>query len=256
MTLKDSIPAKLSAADLSVLLGVSIHCFYKAARSKNTFPKKDAAGNYIVREVCEWILSPENTTRRSKLWDGSNRIMSKMKRAAEPTDKATTKSSKKKPAAKKRKAPLEKPSSTPQPVTIDPLPLPDDNFSDILDKFRAAVNHCADKWRKAMDDKDDALASALMRNWGMAFDTLRKSEESVLDIHKRRGSMLPKEDVVAAFVSMANNIRSRVMILPAKLSHELLGKSTAGSIQEVLESELRDCLDDLARNPFGADGKT
>lgn len=238
--------------ELATALSVSYRSIDVASRREN-FPKRDIAKKYDTIAVCEWVVN--SSQRKSKMWHSAKSILANyrklstiaknVKKVSLPAPSAAALSSSKKQTAE----------GVPVKVSIPNPDNPDDtgDFADILDKFRYAVNYYADKWQDAsVDSEDEDKASILIRNWSQAFDQLRKSEESVIAIKKQRGDLLPKEDVIAAFVSMATSIKSNLLIIPSKISHELLNQSKPGTVQKILEDELHDALDALTRNPFGS----
>ena len=230
------------------LLGISVNTFNR--HRQNGLPYREA-GKYDVRQVCEWVLKQP---KRGKMWEHAMAWLSANGEQHDEKPKLK-KSAPRKPepkSPKKDKPQEDKPEElkhAERPAKIDDGLL----FSPILDKFREAVDYLADSFNEAVKKGDFQMAAVIMKSWGPAFDNLRKAEESVLELGKQRGTMLPKEDVQAAFVAMAANLRNRLMVLPGKLSHELLNQSSSNKIMEVLDAEIRECLDAIGRNPFGVD---
>ena len=206
-------------------------------------------GKYDVEEVCRWVMSRPN---RGKMWEHASQWLSE--NADKPKAK-TKKAAKPKAATKKAEQP---PPADELPKTeppADELADAETNllFSPILDKFRKAVDYLADSFNEAVQSGDYGAAAVIMKSWVPAFDNLRKAEESVLELGKARGTLLPKEDVQAAFVALATNLKNRLMVLPGKLSHELVNQRSANKVMEVLDAEIRECLESIGRDPFGSE---
>lgn len=217
-------------------------------RQQNGLPMA-SPGKYDVEEVCRWVMT---RPKRGKMWECASRWL------AENADGAK----RQRPKTKKRSEP--KPEEPPKPPGQElPKTEPPDGaqadaeasllFSPILDKFRRAVDYLADSFNEAVQQGDYGTAAVIMKSWVPAFDNLRKAEESVLELGKARGALLPKEDVQAAFVALATNLKNRLMVLPGKLSHELVNQRSANKIMEVLDAEIRECLESVGRDPFGSD---
>ena len=230
----------VSASEMAAVLGISQKTLTNH-RQRSGLPMK-SPGKYDVEEVCRWVMSRPN---RGKMWEHASQWLS------ENADKPKAKT--KKPAKKK-----EPPSADELPKTEPPsaeLADAETNllFSPILDKFRKAVDYLADSFNEAVQSGDYGAAAVIMKSWVPAFDNLRKAEESVLELGKARGTLLPKEDVQAAFVALATNLKNRLMVLPGKLSHELVNQRSANKVMEVLDAEIRECLESIGRDPFGSE---
>ena len=132
-------------------------------------------------------------------------------------------------------------------------PLPDDEsaFGEILRQFRAAIVETAGFYRTAVADQNTSAAAFFLAQWNKTFDTLRRAESSVLDIDLQRGRQIQRDEAVALVVAMVANVRSKLLALPAKLSHELSGR-TPGQVAKILDEEIRDALECLSEDPFGA----
>ena len=237
----------VSASEMAAVLGITQKTLTNH-RQQNGLPMA-SPGKYDVEEVCRWVMT---RPKRGKMWECASRWLS------ENADEA--KKPKQKP--KKRSDPKQeeppKPAGTELPKTEPPDGAQADAeasllFSPILDKFRRAVDYLADSFNEAVQQGDYGTAAVIMKSWVPAFDNLRKAEESVLELGKARGALLPKEDVQAAFVALATNLKNRLMVLPGKLSHELVNQRSANKIMEVLDAEIRECLESVGRDPFGSD---
>lgn len=217
-------------------------------RKRNGLPMS-SPGKYDVEEVCRWVMT---RPKRGKMWECASRWLS------ENADGAK----RQRPKAKKRPGPKQEEQPKPPEQELPRTEPPDGAqadaeasllFSPILDKFRRAVDYLADSFNEAVQQGDYGTAAVIMKSWVPAFDNLRKAEESVLELGKARGALLPKEDVQAAFVALATNLKNRLMVLPGKLSHELVNQRSANKIMEVLDAEIRECLESVGRDPFGSD---
>jgi hypothetical protein len=236
----------VSASEMAAVLGITQKTLTNH-RQQNGLPMA-SPGKYDVEEVCRWVMT---RPKRGKMWECASRWL------ASNADGA------KKPKPKTKKQPDPKPEEPPKPVEQElPKTEPPKGeqadaeasllFSPILDKFRRAVDYLADSFNEAVQQGDYGTAAVIMKSWVPAFDNLRKAEESVLELGKARGALLPKEDVQAAFVALATNLKNRLMVLPGKLSHELVNQRSANKIMEVLDAEIRECLESVGRDPFGS----
>lgn len=237
----------VSASEMAAVLGITQNTLNNH-RKRNGLPMA-SPGKYDVEEVCRWVMT---RPKRGKMWECASRWLSEN---ADGTKKQRPKT-KKRPAPKPEEPP--KPSGQELPKTEPPRGEQADAeasllFSPILDKFRRAVDYLADSFNEAVQQGDYGTAAVIMKSWVPAFDNLRKAEESVLELGKARGALLPKEDVQAAFVALATNLKNRLMVLPGKLSHELVNQRSANKIMEVLDAEIRECLESVGRDPFGSD---
>ena len=237
----------MSASEMAAVLGITQNTLNNH-RKRNGLPMA-SPGKYDVEEVCRWVMT---RPKRGKMWECASRWL------AENADGAK----RQRPKTKKRSEP--KPEEPPKPPDAElPKTEPPKGeqaeaeasllFSPILDKFRRAVDYLADSFNEAVQQGDYGTAAVIMKSWVPAFDNLRKAEESVLELGKERGALLPKEDVQAAFVALATNLKNRLMVLPGKLSHELVNQRSANKIMEVLDAEIRECLESVGRDPFGSD---
>lgn len=236
------IKPKMKAEELAIALGVGYKSI-AAARSKPGFPAPDG-GLYDVRAVCAWVLA-SSPSKRSKMWTGASLLAGRLSKPAKPS-KPT------KPAV----APIIPTPPSPAEVTailpdLHPDSDKDGDFGSILIKFRATVDYCAMQCQQAAADEDNDGLRGWLRTCGQAVEQLRKAEQSVLDIRTARKALLPRDDVVFAYSRLCGNIRSKLMQLPTKLSHELVNITSAGQVQRILDEELRTILESLAGNPFG-----
>jgi hypothetical protein len=217
-------------------------------RKRNGLPMS-SPGKYDVEEVCRWVMT---RPKRGKMWERASRWLSENADGGKKPKPRTKKRSGAKPEEPPKPPDAELPKTEPpkgEQADAEATLL----FSPILDKFRRAVDYLADSFNEAVQQGDYGTAAVIMKSWVPAFDNLRKAEESVLELGKARGALLPKEDVQAAFVALATNLKNRLMVLPGKLSHELVNQRSANKIMEVLDAEIRECLESVGRDPFGSD---
>lgn len=244
---KPAVKAKMKAEELAIAMGVGYKSI-AAARSKPGFPAP-VGGIYDVRAVCDWVLS-SCPSKRSKMWTGASLLTSRLAKLsglAKPAKPVVSQ-----PAV----APIiPAPPSPAEVVAILPDLNPDSDkdgdFGSILIKFRATVDYCAMQCQQAAADEDNDGLRGWLRTCGQAVEQLRKAEQSVLDIRTARKALLPRDDVVFAYSRLCGNIRSKLMQLPTKLSHELVNITSAGQVQRIIDEELRTILESLAGNPFG-----
>ena len=241
----------MSASEMAAVLGITQKTLTNH-RQQNGLPMA-SPGKYDVEEVCRWVMT---RPKRGKMWECASRWLSEN---ADGAKKPKRQNQKLKKRSEQKQAKAQPPPETAELPKTEP---PDGEqadaetallFSPILDKFRKAVDYLADSFNEAVQNGDYGAAAVIMKSWVPAFDNLRKAEESVLELGKARGTLLPKEDVQAAFVALATNLKNRLMVLPGKLSHELVNQRSANKIMEVLDAEIRECLESVGRDPFGSD---
>jgi len=218
--------------------------------SRDGFPKSKGSKHNAVK-VCEWIL--DNTSKRSKLWLGANLFLGGQdEKKSLSTGKKTSKPTKK-TAKEAKNEPLPEILKNEKTIKTESLEaIKEEDFESILDSFRRTVYESVKLCEEASASGDEKLLQARLKTSGQAVEQLRKAEQSILDIQLARKSSLPADDVRVAFVSLASTIKSKLLQLPMKLSHELAGTQTAGEAQEILDEEIRLILNDLSTNPFSA----
>jgi len=228
----------VTAEELSILLNITNQSIRKAYQDK-TFPRK--VGNlFNVQEVCDWVLA--NSKTRSKMWTGVTRFLGDKKKAE------------KRQKAERNEVPVI--PHSPAEIIIPELPAnledcDDGDFNNILNGFRKTVNYTVRLCEEAAASGDESLLQVRIRTSGQALEQLRKAEQSVLDIQTLRKNLLPAEDVRNGYTRLANNVRSKLLQFPVKLSHELVNIQSVGEVQKILTDEIRMILDSFSRNPFG-----
>jgi hypothetical protein len=228
----------VTTEELSVLLNITNQSIRKAYQDK-TFPRK--VGNlFNVQEVCDWVLA--NSKTRSKMWTGVTRFLGDKKKAE------------KRQKAERNEVPVI--PHSPAEIIIPELPAnledcDDGDFNNILNGFRKTVNYTVRLCEEAAASGDESLLQVRIRTSGQALEQLRKAEQSVLDIQTLRKNLLPAEDVRNGYTRLANNVRSKLLQFPVKLSHELVNIQSVGEVQKILTDEIRMILDSFSRNPFG-----
>jgi len=237
---------KKKKAESLATIAASIGCSRQSIdqlknKHRADFPARHGHG-YYIGEVVEFLVShapaDKGVHRAAASW-----------RLANPPDETK---------ARRRKA-AEKPAEE-DPPKAEPMELPpasealtddDGTFGDLLRQFRAAIAETANFYRQAILDQDSASAAFFLGQWNKTFDTLRRAEASVLDIEKQRGSLLSRDEAVSLVVAMVANVRGKLLALPQRLAHELSG-CTPGQVSKVLDEEIRDALESLSEDPFGA----
>lgn len=247
----------LTYNDLAVLMDVNVRSLYNATRREG-FPQKRKDGKYDVLAVCKYFIS--NLGKSSTLKEAAQRILARYEKEGKNTKDTVHVVS---TQGESHSLPVGIPSETEEKEPEAPVPiaenpelsnLPDETlelFGPIVNKFRMAVAYLGDEFWRSVTNQEFEYATLVMKQWGVALEQLRKAEDSVLDIGLKRGDMLPKDDVIQAFVAMASNVKTKLNIVASKLAHELASETSAKKIKEVMLDEFTEILDNLSRNPFG-----
>lgn len=213
-------------------------------RKKAGFPSPNEDGLYDMVKVCKFLVS--HCEKRSVLFPKAAEWL-----ARNDNEKNADASNSEKPSASAKKDDGNNDFPTQAKIAVEIKPSDAGTlFLEQLTMFRQAVADCALAYNMAVRNGDAAQMGYLLKNWGAAFEQLRKAEESVIDIEKARGALIPADDARAAFTALCGNIRTNLLLLPSKLSHELLNQSSPKDVQSILEDEMRSILENLARNPF------
>lgn len=250
----------LTYNDLAVLMDVNVRSLYNATRREG-FPQKRKDGKYDVVSVCKYFIS--NLGKSSTLKDAAQRILARYEREGKvEKDTVHIQSTPNEPDVVVVPPPANEPDiiATDMPGFVPENPgfdnLPSETrelFGPIVSKFRMAVAYLGDEFWRSVTSQEFEYATLVMKQWGIALEQLRKAEDSVLDIGLKRGDMLPKDEVVQAFVAMASNVKTKLNIVASKLAHELVTETSAKKIKEVMLDEFTEILDNLSRNPFGVE---
>lgn len=261
----------MTATELAEAFSVHKSSFHKLY-AREGFPERDGQ-KMDALAVCDWILA-NCGGKRSKLWAGASLLQwrlaggggggggdsdkggegdkggeKKKPDAKKPAAKAAAKPAVAKPAAKPA---AREQAAAPPGITAKALDeTPDEDFGAILDSFRRTVSESVRLCEQASLRGNETLLASRLKTTGVAVEQLRKAEQSILDIQLARKSSLPVDEVRVAFVALASSIRSKLLQLPIKLSHELAGTQSASEAQAILDEEIRMVLNDLSKNPFG-----
>lgn len=68
-----------------------------------------------------------------------------------------------------------------------------------------------------------------------------------LEEAEKRGSLLPRDEMVAAFQGLIANCRAKLLSLPAKVSPQLVGEESIPAIEALLAESIREALSELER---------
>lgn len=95
----------------------------------------------------------------------------------------------------------------------------------------------------------DAYYKNLLGNKGLAAARTRlanaEAEIRELELAEKKGQMFRTSDVSKAWTDNVINVRARLLAIPAKISHELLGQDLA-SVYRILQREIYEALNELA----------
>lgn len=233
----------VGASEMARILGISVNTFN--VHRRNGLPSA-RRGKYEPEAVCRWAISQP---RHGKMWESATLYLSALQRQG----------------GRPRNGKTLDDGTGRQKITLSVVELPKTRppdgeaaegekallFSPILDKFRNAVDYLAERFKEARQTGDYDGAAEILKAWGPAFDTLRKAEESVLELERQRAAMLPRDDVRAAFSAFTSNLRGRLLDLPRKLAHGLTNAKSADGVMMTLDAEIRGSLEAVARDPFG-----
>ena len=199
----------------------------------STRPRPDNKFTYDVREFMTYVKT--HTSGRNKLhapavkWLAENREQS-----AQPELLPV--------------ASLSSPASTAVPA----IRLPEINSCDIrasMRELQASMDSVGVKFNDSIQDNDAGGAGLMLNVWIKAFDAMRKALETLQDLDRKqmkidqeKGLLIPKADVSTAFGAILGNVRNKLLLLPQKLSTELVNVSSASAVQDVLDTEIRECL--------------
>lgn len=68
-----------------------------------------------------------------------------------------------------------------------------------------------------------------------------------LEEMQKRGSLLPRDEMVAAYQGLVANCRAKLLSVPAKLAPQLLGVETMAEVEAILAESIREALAELER---------
>lgn len=68
-----------------------------------------------------------------------------------------------------------------------------------------------------------------------------------LEEAEKRGSLLPRDEMVAAYQGLVANCRAKLLSVPAKLAPQLLGVETMAEVEAILAESIREALAELER---------
>ncbi len=77
-----------------------------------------------------------------------------------------------------------------------------------------------------------------------------QTEKTQYETEKLKKNLVSAEDVVSEWSKYINNVRSKLLLLPTKMSKDLKGITEAKDIERILEDAIYECLTDLSRGGF------
>lgn len=241
-------------------LGVTVGTI-RSNSHRDGFPKA-VDGIWDLEKIVTWVISrPES--KRSKMWEAATRLLAEgkvknVKRKAKNAGKGEGK------RAKQDKGKSVKPPAEDEPPSHDPVEdgeldaVEESQVEDvaevlepIVSKLSGVVDSFADLSMDNLSKGNAELCAYYVKLLVPSIESLRKGIESTISVQQHRGELLRRDDAVHAFAKMASNVRGKLMVMTKKLSHELVGMTTPGEVQAILEDEVTEVLEGLSRNPFG-----
>lgn len=209
--------------ELAGALGVSEVLLKNRKYKALDFPKADRSHRYCVEDVCRWIL--RNSRKGNKLSRGAESVLAEIGKSAAKVSR---------PHAKR-------------PPSTELKRLDDAEFSTSLSQFRQAVLDCRERYQNAIASGDELAIQIALKTWGVSMETLRKAEESVLNIERERGQLVPLAAAKEFQVAVWTAVKQKLLTLGARLAPTLVNISSQKMIQDALDTEARQILDDAKR---------
>ncbi|MBI5677731.1 MAG: hypothetical protein HZC52_04410 [Planctomycetes bacterium] len=94
------------------------------------------------------------------------------------------------------------------------------------------------KFLKETDNQDLAKSRAIKEHF--------KAKLTELEFLEREGTLVPAKDVIDANFEKARQIRDQLLNIPARVSPIIAAERDAKKVHEILNNEIRQCLETLA----------
>jgi len=155
-----------------------------------------------------------------------------------------------KTAEKSEKSPVSEPSPPPPPVAERNRAERNrergkKGITHALERLRDAEQELGERFHEQLETEDPS-AGVTFRLWKDAMDQLRKLEAEILEITRASGENIPAEDAKRAISLVCGAMKSRLLLLPTQIAHELADRD-APDIQEILQANVNSILDGLSK---------
>lgn len=114
-----------------------------------------------------------------------------------------------------------------------------------IDHCRIAyINYLRSKARLHLKDGSGDITEERLRL------VKNQADQKQLEVAVMAGNLVDAEDVISTWQNMIGNCRSKLLNIPAKITHQVIGLTEYAEIEDLITNEVHEALNELARDPL------